>query len=89
MSQPSSTHIQLVVTYEGHTIYKSTLVSQLNGNHFLSEDRLTRVRNSIYFNNANDYIATSSSTSLMMLGLGSDCGVLFCSAIHGHPQLVL
>ena len=77
MSQTSSPNIVPIVTYEGHTIYKSTLVSQLNGNPFLSKDRLTRVRNSIYFNNADDYIAASSSISSMMLGLGSDCGVFF------------
>lgn len=36
------------VMYGGKTIYKSTLVSQLNANPFLSKDRLTRVKNSIF-----------------------------------------
>lgn len=49
------------VEYKGHNIYKSALVSQLNANHFLSKDRLTRVKNSIYFNNSDDYISASSS----------------------------
>ena len=83
MSLPSSPNILPVVTYEGHTIYKSTLVSQLNGNHFLSKYRLTRVHNSIYFNKTDDYIASSYSTSSMMLGLGSDCGVFF---LHCNSQ---
>jgi hypothetical protein len=77
ISQTSSPNILPIVSYEGHTIYKSIFVSQLNGNHFLSKDRLTRDRNSINFNNADDYIAASSSTSSMMLGLGSDCGFFF------------
>lgn len=65
------------VEYGGHQIYKSTLVSQLNANPFLSKDRLTRVKHSIYFNNSDDYIAASSSTETMLLGLGMDCGVYF------------
>ena len=35
------------------------------------------MKNSIYFNNSNDYLATSSSTTFMLLGLGSDVGVYF------------
>ena len=66
-----------LVTYEGHFIYKSTLVSQLNGNPYLSKDRLTRMKNSIYFNNSDDYVAAASSTTSMLMGLGSDVGVYF------------
>ena len=66
-----------VVTYDGHSIYKSTLVSQLNGNPFLSKDRLTRVRNSMYFNNSDDYLSAASSDTTMLCGLGSDVGVYF------------
>lgn len=65
------------VEYGGHNIYKSTLVSQLNANPFLSKDRLTKVKNSIYFNNSDDYISASSSQETMLLGLGMDCGVYF------------
>lgn len=65
------------VESSGHQIYKSTLVSQLNANPFLSKDRLTRVKHSIYFNNSEDYIAASSCTETMFLGLGMDCGVYF------------
>ena len=66
-----------VVEYGGHQIFKSTLVSQLNANHFLSKDRLTRVRNSMYFNNFADYLSATSSSSTCLLGLGSNCGVYF------------
>jgi len=65
------------VEYNGHKIYKSTLVSQLNANPILSKDRLTRVKNSIYFNNSDDYITTSSSIETMLLDLNMDCGVYF------------
>ena len=65
------------VEYAGHKIYKSTLVSQLNGNPFLSKDRLTRVKHSMYFNNHDDYMSAASSSSTCLLGLGSDCGVYF------------
>lgn len=66
-----------VVEYRGHQIFKATLVSQLNANPFLSKDRLTRVRNSVYFNNSDDYLSAASSSSTCLLGLGSDCGVYF------------
>jgi hypothetical protein len=65
------------VMYGGKTIYKSTLVSQLNANPFLSKDRLTRVKNSIFFNNADDYLSAASSNSKMLIGCGSDCGIYF------------
>jgi hypothetical protein len=65
------------VTYSGNVIYKSTLVSQLNGNPFLSKDRLTRVRNSVYFNNSEDYVSAANLSSTCLLGLGCDCVVYF------------
>ena len=69
--------IVLVVSYEDHCNYKSTLVSQSNGNPYLSKDRLTRMKNSIYFNNSNDYMAAVESTTSMLMGLGSDVVVYF------------
>jgi hypothetical protein len=65
------------VEYNGSIIYKSILVSQLNGNLFLSKDRLTRVHNSIYFNNSEDYVNAASSSNTCLLGLWSDCAVYF------------
>ena len=35
------------------------------------------MKNSIYFNNSDDYLATSSSTTSMLLDLGSDVGIYF------------
>jgi hypothetical protein len=61
----------------GKVVYKSTLVNELNGNSFLSKDRLTCICNSIYFNNSKDYLSTATSNSTCLLGLGSDCGVFF------------
>jgi hypothetical protein len=63
--------------YSGKVIFKSTLVSELNGNPFLSKNRLIRIRNSIYFNNAEDYLNAANSSFSCSLGLGSDCGVYF------------
>jgi hypothetical protein len=65
------------VQYSGHKIYKSTLVSQLNGNPFLSKDRLTRVHNSIFFNNSDDYLVATNSENSCLLGVGSDCIMYF------------
>ena len=59
---PKPAIVTLVLSYSGHQIYKSTFVSQLDGNPFLSEDRLTRVKNSIYFNNSDDYLNAANST---------------------------
>jgi hypothetical protein len=71
------TQVSPTVEFAGHSIYKSTLVSQLNGNPFLSKDRLTRVKHSMYFNNHDDYITAAASSSTCLLGIGSDCGVYF------------
>ena len=38
-----------VVELDGKDMFKSCLVSQLNGNPTLSKDMLTRVRNGVYF----------------------------------------
>lgn len=44
------------VEFDGNRIFKSTLIGQLNGNPFLSKDRLTHVKKSLYFNNSEDYL---------------------------------
>lgn len=58
--------------YDGHQIFQATLVSQLNANKIMSKDRLTQVKDSIYFNNNDDYISASSSPTFMLVGLGYD-----------------
>ena len=76
-NRPPSLKVIRVVPFQTHSIYKSTLVSQLNRNPYLSKNRLTRMKNFIYFNNSNDYLVASSSIMFMLLGLGSDVGVYF------------
>ena len=63
--------------FDGHMIFKSTLVGQLNGNSFLAKDRLTRVRNSLYFNNNEDYLRTIQCSNTCFVEIGSDVGVYF------------
>jgi hypothetical protein len=68
-----------IVTVIGKNVYKSTLVNELDGNPFLSKDRLIHIKNSVYFNNAEDYITAAASSSTCLLGLGTDCGVFFAN----------
>ena len=65
------------ISNSGKTIFKSIVVSKLNGNPFLSKDLLTQIRNSMNFNNDEDYLNVASLSSTCLLGLGSDCGVYF------------
>ena len=65
------------VECSGKVIFKSMLVFRLNGNPFLSKDRLIQIRNSIYFNNGEDYLNVANLSSSCLLSLGSDCGVNF------------
>ena len=74
---PSNEKITPIVEVDGHCIYKSTLVSQLNGNRFLSKDRLARIKHSIEFNNHDNCMQAGSSSSTGLLCIGSDCGVHF------------
>ena len=78
---PKPTIVTPIVSYSGHQIYKSTLVSQLNGNPFFSKDGLTRVKNSIYFYNSDDYLNAANSTETQLLGLGSNCAVILWSEL--------
>lgn len=74
--------VMMLVKYDGHQIFKVTLVSQLNTNIFWSKDMLTEVKKSIYFNNIVDYINTSSLPSSMSVGLGYDVGICLCPNIQ-------
>jgi hypothetical protein len=65
------------VEFDSNKLYKSTLISQLNCNPFLSKDRLARVKNFVYFNNVDSYLSAAESTSTCLLGLGSNCEVYF------------
>ena len=81
-----TTKIRICVAYEGNQIYKSTLVSQLNGNPFCQKDRLTLVKNSVYFNNLDAYLNAAFCSDTCFLGLGSDCGVYFVNTANVEPS---
>ena len=81
---------KIVPTLEvgGHSIYKSTLVSELNGNVFLSKDRLARSKHSIQFNNHDNCLQSGSSCGSSLLCIGSNCGcILSNEARQGYRQL--
>ncbi|KAL3678263.1 hypothetical protein R1sor_021219 [Riccia sorocarpa] len=65
-----------MVAYDGHNIYKATLVSQLLGNPTLSKDRLTRIKQSIYFNGVKPK-PRQEGVPVCIMNIGSDCVVLF------------
>ena len=63
-----------VVELDGKDMYKYCLVSKLNGNPTLLKDRLTKVRNGVYFNRDE---RTPKKGVVIGFGIGSDCVVLF------------
>ncbi|KAL3676716.1 hypothetical protein R1sor_026664 [Riccia sorocarpa] len=75
-SEEEVTKFDPLVAYDGHSIYKATLVSQLVGNPTLSKDRLTRIKQSIYFNGVK-YRPRADGVPVCILDIGSDCAVLF------------
>ncbi|KAL3702081.1 hypothetical protein R1sor_020103 [Riccia sorocarpa] len=73
-----------MVVYEGHNIYKATLVSQLLGNPTLSKDRLTRIKQSIYFNGVKPK-PRQDGVPVCIMDIGSDCAVLF-NTVSNRPS---
>ncbi|KAL3692300.1 hypothetical protein R1sor_005951 [Riccia sorocarpa] len=74
-----------MVVYDGHAIYKVTLVSQLVGNPTLSKDRLTRIKQSIYFNGIKQKPRVDG-VPVCILDIGSDCAVLFDTKRTGRSS---
>ncbi|KAL3701571.1 hypothetical protein R1sor_019593 [Riccia sorocarpa] len=72
-----------IVLFYGHSIYKATLVSQLVGNPTLSKDRLTRIKQSIYFNGVKQK-PRIEGVPVCILDIGSDCAVLFDTETAGR-----
>lgn len=70
--------VMLMVEYDGRQIFKATLVSQLSANLFLSKDKVTQVKKSIYFNINDDYISASSLSTSMLIRLASDVDRFLC-----------
>ncbi|KAL3680514.1 hypothetical protein R1sor_023470 [Riccia sorocarpa] len=76
LSEKSLTKVDPMVSLEGHMIYKATLVSQLVGNPTLSKDRLTRIKQSVYFNGVKPKPRVEG-VPVCIMDIGSDCAVLF------------
>ena len=77
VEMPSQSNVKSIVAYVevGESrIFKSTLVSQLNGNPTLSKDRLTWIKVGILYMKPKLLTAANHDT---MLNLGCDCGVCF------------
>ena len=69
--------VEAFVEFNGNRIIKSTLGGQLNSNPFLSKDRLTRVKKSLYYNNSEDYLTAAQCSHTCFVEIGSDVGVYF------------
>jgi hypothetical protein len=65
------------IEVDGQSIYKSTLVSQLDDNIFLSKDRLARIKHSIQFYNYDNCLQARSSCGSNFLSIGSNRGMHF------------
>ncbi|KAL2632184.1 hypothetical protein R1flu_016870 [Riccia fluitans] len=73
---PTNRKVDSMVSYEGHEMYKASLVSLLVGNPTLSKDRLTRIKQSVYFNNVKPKPRVDG-IPMYIMDVGSDCAVLF------------
>lgn len=71
--QPKQERVERFVKIDNKEVYKATLISQLNGNPWLSKDRLTKVKNHVLqIDEKNKQINAATA-----LGIGSDCAVFF------------
>ncbi|KAL2634896.1 hypothetical protein R1flu_006375 [Riccia fluitans] len=73
---PTKKKVDPMVSYEGHQMYKASLVSLLVGNPTLSKDRLTRIKQSVYFNGVKPKPRVDG-VPVCIMDVGSDCTVLF------------
>ena len=79
----SDTKIILTIDYSSKVLYKSTLVSKLNGNPYLSKERLTQIKNSIYLKNTKDYLSALHQCCLDWIAIARLC--LFKVTICFYP----
>ncbi|KAL3677821.1 hypothetical protein R1sor_020777 [Riccia sorocarpa] len=68
-----------MVSHEGHPVYKASLVSLLVRNPTLSKDRLSRIKQTIFFNSVKPKVRVPD-VPVVILDVGSDCVVLFDNA---------
>ncbi|KAL2643816.1 hypothetical protein R1flu_011403 [Riccia fluitans] len=73
---PTNRKMDPMVSYEGHEMYKAFLVNLLVGNPTLSKDRLTRIKQSVYFNVVKPKPRVDG-VLMCIMDVGSDCVVLF------------
>ncbi|KAL2620985.1 hypothetical protein R1flu_001190 [Riccia fluitans] len=73
---PTNRKVDPMVSYEGHEMYKASLVSLLVGNPTLLKDRLTRIKQSVYFNGVK-LKPRVDGVPVCIMDVGSDCAVLF------------
>ncbi|KAL2636315.1 hypothetical protein R1flu_007794 [Riccia fluitans] len=73
---PTNRKMDLMVSYEGHEMYKASLVCLLVGNPTLSKDRLTYIKQSAYFNGVKPKLRIDG-VPVCIMDVGSDCAVLF------------
>ncbi|KAL2620413.1 hypothetical protein R1flu_000618 [Riccia fluitans] len=73
---PTNRKVDPMVSYEGHEMYKASLVSLLVGNPILSKDRLIRIKQSVYFNGVKPK-PRIDGVPVCIMDIGLDCAVLF------------
>ncbi|KAL2654094.1 hypothetical protein R1flu_022222 [Riccia fluitans] len=73
---PTNRKVDPMVSYEGHEMYKASLVSLLVGNRTLSKDCLIRIKQSVYFNGVKPKPRVDGFPMCIM-DVGLDCTMLF------------
>jgi len=74
---PVPAKVEAFVEFSRNRLFKSTLVGQFNRNPFLSKDRLTCIKKSLYFNNSEDYLNAATCSNTCFVKIGSNGGVYF------------
>ncbi|KAL2613671.1 hypothetical protein R1flu_025363 [Riccia fluitans] len=73
---PTKKKVDPMVSYEGHQMYKASLVRLLVGNPTLAKDRLTRIKQSVYFNGVKPKPRVDG-VPVCIMDVGLDCAMLF------------
>ncbi|KAL2622603.1 hypothetical protein R1flu_002808 [Riccia fluitans] len=73
---PTNRKVNPMVSYEGHEMYKASLVNLLVGNPTLSKDRLTCIKQSVYFNGVKPK-PRLDGIPVCIMDVESDCVMLF------------
>ncbi|KAL2609618.1 hypothetical protein R1flu_028191 [Riccia fluitans] len=71
---PTKKKVDPMVSYEGHQMYKASLVNLLVGNPTLSKVFLTRIKQSVYFNGVKPN-PRADGVPVCIMDTGSDCMV--------------